>query len=127
MFREFHQFLLCQLHQRRNLLLRTFEVLDRKRVRRNAFDVESQADFQHLHSINITIFNVIPKTYPPQRDEAVTVSFLDSLVVQACVPPVPIHNKGDMFGYWSGCEDFEEEVAGFAGDFVLQPIPATSK
>ena len=62
-----------------------------------------------------------------QRDKTVTVSFLDRLVVQACVPPVSIHNKGDMFGYWSGCEDFDEEVVGFTGDFVLHPNPATSK
>ena len=37
-------------------------------------------------------------------------ALLDGFVMRPGVPPVTIHDEGDVGGYWSRCKDIEEEV-----------------
>ena len=60
--------------------------------------------------------------YPPQRDEAVNVSFDYLHAFGTSIPSIAIHDEGNVLWYWAYSEHSEEGTPDTVEGFIAQPV-----
>jgi hypothetical protein len=62
------------------------------------------------------------RTYPAKGMKSIRMSLDSGFLVNACVPPISIHDECDVLRDRSGGENGEEEVLSLGEDIIVQVV-----